>query len=325
VTAIEKFGCPSCGLPGEPSRALDVCMQCQSAAVEQVHGALAAEGLPRESWALTDAGLLVQDGMTCQPERAAQLLAPGSAEELARHRGRLVWLLADQVARLELQAEDFRDQLGEAGYLQLVDNDSDALHVALADAEEAQCARDVIAAHDELFENEDDVALVLEQATAVMAEHERVRGQLHEHEWTDSERSLPEAIDDVLAFTAEAQRAYELLFEHDLLPSRVDLPGAVQALITETLQVREELREAGYSCWTQPPTEMMREPIADTQEADALEQRFLRERRRSLRMADIARRALVSAHAVAHEGAINACPHCATEWAQLPACDKVAV
>jgi hypothetical protein len=42
-------------------------------------------------------------------------------------------------------------------------------------------------------------------------------------------------------------------------------------------------------------------------------------------MADIAGRALAVAHAVAHDGAIDACPHCATDWAQLRTVDKVAI
>jgi hypothetical protein len=158
-----------------------------------------------------------------------------------------------------------------------------------------------------------------------LAEHERARGQLYEHGWTDGDRSLPEVVDRVMAFAAEAERAYELLFEHVLLPPGKDLPGAVRSLIAETAQVREELREAGYACWTQSPAEAVRELIADADEADALEQRYLRERRRSQQMADMARRALASAHAVAHDGTIDACPHCATDWAQLPACDKVAL
>jgi hypothetical protein len=184
-TAIEKFGCPSCGLTCAPSRALDVCASCESAAVEQVHAALAAEGLPGETWALTDARLLTEAGTGRQPDRAARLLAPGSAQELARHHGRLVWLLADQVAGLELQVEDFRDQLGKAGYLQLVDDDSDALYLALADAEETQRARDVIAAHEHLFDDEDDVALVLSRRPRSWPSTSGVCGQLHEHEWTD--------------------------------------------------------------------------------------------------------------------------------------------
>jgi hypothetical protein len=35
VTTIEKFICLSCGLAGKPSRALEVCGLCQSAAVER--------------------------------------------------------------------------------------------------------------------------------------------------------------------------------------------------------------------------------------------------------------------------------------------------
>jgi hypothetical protein len=42
-------------------------------------------------------------------------------------------------------------------------------------------------------------------------------------------------------------------------------------------------------------------------------------------MADISRRALAGSHAVAHEGGIDACPHCATEWAQLAAGDEAAI
>jgi hypothetical protein len=152
--------------------------------------------------------------------------------------------------------------LDEAGYLQLADMDSDALYVALADSQETRRAREVIAAHSDLFDDEDDFALMLGQATEVMAKHERVRGQLHEHEWADGDRSLPEAIDDVLAFTAEAERAYGLLSQHDRLPVGEDLPGAVQALISETLQVRTELHDPGYSCWTEPPAEALRELIA---------------------------------------------------------------
>ena len=70
---------------------------------------------------------------------------------------------------------------------------------------------------------------------------------------------------------------------------------------------------------------MVRELIADADEADALEQRYLCERRRSQQMADMARRARASAHAVAHDGTNDACSHCATDWAQLPTCDEVAV
>jgi hypothetical protein len=77
-------------------------------------------------------------------------------------------------ALLELVVEDFGDQLEEAGYLQLVDDDSDALYVALDDAVEAQRAREVIAAHGHLFDDEDDVALALRQAAVVMDEQERV-------------------------------------------------------------------------------------------------------------------------------------------------------
>ena len=260
VTVSEKCICPSCGLAGKPSPALDVCASCKSAALEPVQGTLAA---------------------------------------------------------LELQVDDFREQLGEAGYLGLVGNDSAAPYVALADAEETRRARDVIAAHEHVFDDEGDVAL--EEGAAVMAEHERARDQLYEHGWTDGDRSLPEAIDDVLAFTAEAERAYRLLFDHDLLPTEMNLPGAVQGLIAETAQVRAELGEGGYSCWAQAPAEVVREFIAHAEEADALEQRYLRERRRSQRMADIAPRALASAHAVGHDGAIDACPHCASDWAQLPA------
>jgi hypothetical protein len=91
------------------------------------------------------------------------------------------------------------------------------------------------------------------------------------------------------------------------------------------VQVRAELGEAGYSCWEQPPAEVVRELIADAEKADALEQQYLRERESSRRMADLACRALAVAHAVAHDGAIDACRHCATDWAQLRAADKVAI
>jgi hypothetical protein len=168
--------------------------------------------------------------------------------------------------------------------------------VALADAKETQRAREVIAAHESPPDDEDDVALMLEQVTAVMAEHE----------WTDGDRSLPAVIDNVPAFTAEAERPYGLLLDHDLLPAGMDLPVAVQALIAETAQVRAELGEAGSSCWTQPPTEVVRELIADDEEADVLGHPFLRERRRNQRLTAIARRALASAHAVADDGTIDA-------------------
>lgn len=49
-----------------------------------------------------------------------------------------------EVAVLEQQVGELVNQLDEAGYLQLADNDSDALFVALADADEAQRAREVL-------------------------------------------------------------------------------------------------------------------------------------------------------------------------------------
>jgi hypothetical protein len=87
-------------------------------------------------------------------EPAARLLAFKGVEELARHRGRMVWLLAERLTDLELRVEDLGDQLREAGYEQLVDNDSGALHVALINAE-ARRACDVIAVHEHLFDDED--------------------------------------------------------------------------------------------------------------------------------------------------------------------------
>jgi hypothetical protein len=86
---------------------------------------------------------------------------------------------------------------------------------------------------------------------------------------------------------------------------------------------RSELAEAGYPCRVQSHGQTVRELIADAEEADALEQRYLREHEHNPRLADIARRALTRAHAVAHDGTIDACPHCATDRAQLPAPDSV--
>jgi hypothetical protein len=201
-------------------------------------------------------------------------------DQFAGLSGRAVMMLGRPGRRLELQVEKYRDQLGEAGYLDLVDNDSDALFMTLADAEETRRAREVIAVQEHLFDDEDDVALMLEQATAVMAD------------------------------TTCCRRATSC-------PERC-------ALIAETVQFRAELGEAGYPCWMQPPAEVVRELIADVERADALEKRYLRERRLSQQMADIARRALTRAHAVAHAGAIDACPHCASDWAQLPARVQIA-
>jgi hypothetical protein len=121
-------------------------------------------------------------GQTGQPSplpnvcRSCESAAVGGAEGVARFWGGVVRELAEEVAVLELQVEELVDQLDEAGYLQLADNDSDALFVALADADETQRAREVLAAHEDLFEDQDDVALALEEAAAVMAEHERCAG-----------------------------------------------------------------------------------------------------------------------------------------------------
>jgi hypothetical protein len=114
VTVSDKFICPSCSLDGEPSPALDICASCQSAAVEKGHSALDVEGLLGESWALTDAGLLAESRVGGQPEPATRLLAFEAVEELALHRGRLVWVLADRVTDLESQLDVLREQLERA-------------------------------------------------------------------------------------------------------------------------------------------------------------------------------------------------------------------
>jgi hypothetical protein len=328
MTVIKKFDCPSCSLPGEPSSAFDVCRAC---VLTGDPTALKGERLSTPPVESTDAagassgGPALQTGAPSDPDPVAPL-AVDDCEERPWVTGQLVSHLIERVGDLEIQVEHFRDMLGEAGYLGRVDNNSNAaLYLALSDAQHTQRARDVIAAQDHGFADEWDVALVLEQAIVVMDEHERVRDHLYAHEWFDDDRSLPEVVDDVLAFTVEAERAYGLLVDHDLLPPGEDLPGAVHALIAETVQVRAELGEAGYSCWAQPPAEVVRELIADAEQADALEQWSLREQRRSERMADVARRALTSAHAAAHDGAIGACPRCATDWAQLLEADKVAI
>jgi hypothetical protein len=256
VPVNEKFICPSCGLAGEPRPPLDVCASCQALAVEQVHLALAIEGLPGGPCGPINTGRFAEVRVARQLEPAGGPQALHGLDQVTGLSGRVVMMLAERVAGLELHVEDFRDQLGEAGYLDLVDNDSDALYVALVDAEETRRARDVVAAHEHLFDDEDHIALALEQATTVMAEHEWARGQLYEHGWTDGDRSLPEAIDDVLAFAAEAERAYGLLFELDLRGDEPARGGA--GLIAETVQVRAELGEAGFSCWAQPPAEVVR-------------------------------------------------------------------
>ncbi|WP_346619614.1 hypothetical protein [Blastococcus montanus] len=283
MTAIEDLACLSCGSYVELSPALAVCTRCQSAAVQRVHAALAAENLPSGSWALTDAALLVEAGVGYRSEQETRPRAVEGPEELARHRGRLVWLLADQVTDLEAQLAEIGKELDAAGYAQLAVNDLEALQVALADAAQAQHAGDIIAGNEALFDD-DDIAEALHQAVAVMGEHERVLEQLYEHQVWSGGDPVVEVVQDVVVSAAQAERARELLMEARRMQDTDDVPAAVLRLIEDARQSQEDLA---------------------------------RERQRTLQLASISRRLLLDAHVGAHPGEIDNCPSCGPDWAAV--------
>jgi hypothetical protein len=75
-----------------------------------VHTALPAEERLSDSWALTDAGLLTEAGVDCRPDQVTRLLGLEGVVRLAWHRGRLVWLLADQIIDREKQVDEIREE-----------------------------------------------------------------------------------------------------------------------------------------------------------------------------------------------------------------------
>lgn len=157
---------------------------------------------------LTDVGLLAEAGAPVCLDPAARLLALEDIEERARHRGRLVWLLAQEVASLTQQLREIREELDGAGYPRLAADDLEALQVALgdaADAREARDAREVLDSHCCLA-GAATLADGLREALEAMTEVEEITAILDEHELTDYYQSLPELVRHLAAAARRANR-----------------------------------------------------------------------------------------------------------------------